>query len=287
MRYLPKQSETAYQEFIKEMILEDKLGWKNSQITEQQTLQLGSTERLVPDLVVRKDERNSFILEVKKPGHQKSEGDINQLLSYMKQLEIPVGLYWGDEVYVYWKTIGDGSSPVLLLSLNFNVLCEDGNAFVTLFAEENYNVENILDYKNELLAKAIFETKVNELKEKVTTPIFQDKVKNLVSRILLDKGFDNEVVRSVMENISVSIILKSSTEISEEDLILKNHGPIDAKISSNKGTAQRYAYGLIRQIIEKNRNLNFEQLYAIFQRKNRNYQKSRMLQDGLWLKKTS
>ena len=68
MRYADCRNETAYQSFIKEMILEEKLGWNPSQITEQLSLQLGSTERLVPDLVVSKDDRNSFIVEVKKTG---------------------------------------------------------------------------------------------------------------------------------------------------------------------------------------------------------------------------
>ena len=271
MRYADCRNETAYQGFIKEMILEEKLGWNPSQITEQLSLQLGSTERLVPDLVVSKDDRNSFIVEVKKLGHKKTHGDIEQLLSYMKQLETPVGIYWGDEVEVYYKTIGDGSAPVLLMCLNFNVLCEDGDIFISLFSENTYCVEEVCKFKDERESKKAFDSKVNELLSEVSSLEFQEELRSFIAGHLQKRGASKDIETEVMGKISVSVTVDSGDEeyqvvagdnqVSLEEVPYINVG--------RRGVVQRYAYNIIRQIIEKNPGLNFEQMYAVFRRKNR------------------
>ena len=271
MRNIDRQSEMAYQRGIKEMILETVLGWRPDQITEQPSLQLGSTERLVPDMLVRKDERNSFIIEVKKPGHKKSKGDIEQLLSYMKQLETPVGIYWGDEVEVYWKTIGDGSAPILLLSLNFNLLSEDGDVFVSLFSEESYSIKKLFELKNEREAKVIFESMVKDLLSEVTSDAFEYEVRALIIEYLKRKGIDKYVVEDVMDRVAVSISLEKNIDSCLDVYQRESHKDREICYSRrpNNGVAQRYAYELIRQIIEKNRDLNFNQMYGIFKKKNR------------------
>lgn len=270
IRNIDKQSEIAYQRGIKEMILELGLGWNNEQITEQPSLQLGSTERLVPDILVQKDERNSFIIEVKKPGHKKTNRNIDQLLSYMKQLEIPVGIYWGDEVEVYWKTIGDGSAPLRLLSLNFNVLCEDGDSFVSLFTEENYSLESMRAFKDECEAKKKFDSDVNNLLEEVTAPEFNETMKSLISNYFLNNGLDEDVVKTVMSKVQLCISDKHEEEDTDKAILL--HGiPMEISYQSRSRRsvgARPFAYNLMRQIIEKNRNLSFGDLYSLFKKRN-------------------
>lgn len=284
MRNIDKQSEMSYQRGVKEMILETALGWSTDQITEQLSLQLGSTERLVPDMLVRKDDHNSFIIEVKKPGHKKTKGDIGQLLSYMKQLEIPVGIYWGDEVEVYWKTIGDGSSPVCLLSFNFNVNCEEGDAFVSLFSEGDYNLDKVQAFKNECGVKAIFESKVKDLRLEVLSAEFTSDVKKLIFDYLIDTGKDKDVVEAVMEKVSISISLDNNIDSDREEDVEEKHQIVGRFYGkrSNNGVAQRYAYDLIRQIIEKNRGLSFGQLYGIFKRKNRIEDVTKIKDEARW-----
>lgn len=263
------------------MILECGLGWNPEQIAEQLSLPLGSTERLIPDILVQKDVNNSFLIEVKKASHKKTNGDTDQLVSYMKQLEIPVGIYWGESVEVYWKTIGDGSSPILLLNLNFNVLGEDGEVFVSLFSEKNYSVENVLKFKNERQAQAIFEAKVKDAVDEILSSEFREKVKELMRWYLLDKCGEETVVDTALEKVFVSILAEPSAEVSEEETININN-IATTKIRANRGTAQRYAYNLIRQIIEKNKNLNFDQLFAIFRRKNRIEKVSAIKDESRW-----
>ncbi|MDE6637311.1 MAG: hypothetical protein K2K32_03635, partial [Muribaculaceae bacterium] len=180
----------------------------------------------------------------------------------------PVGIYWGDEVEVYWKTIGDGSSPIPLLSLNFNVLKEEGEKFVSLFSEATYSIDNIKKFKDEKEAKVIFESKVNDLLSEVLSDEFRNEVKALIGENFIGKGVDKLVVEAVLNKVSLSVFTEQVKDDLETVIIMNNDVPA-VRIRANRGTAQRYAYNLIKQIIEKNKNLNFEQLYAIFRRKNR------------------
>lgn len=271
MRHADRQNEMAYQKYIKDVILEVGLGWSEDQITEQMSLQLGATERLVPDLLVSKDNNNSFVIEVKKPGHKKTNGDIAQLVSYMKQFETPVGIYWGDELEVYYKTLGDGSDPILLMNLRFKESEEDGSRFIALFSECNFCIDIVREFKQERVAKLLFESSVKELTAEVTSADFAQEVKSLIKQHLRAKALDQEVIATVMENVSVDISLHYDSESDGEDNYNNSVSPVeDSYIKvGRRGIVGRYAYNLIRQIIEKNSTLNFDQMFAIFGKKNR------------------
>lgn len=270
IRNIDKQNELTYQRGIKEMILEFGLGWQPDQITEQISVPLGSTERLIPDILVEKNQDDRFIIEVKKPSHKKTNGDIDQLVSYMKQLEIPVGIYWGDEIEVYYKTFGDGSRPIPLMYLKFKEYEEEGDRFIELFSEQNYCTETIREFKNECESKLLFESKVNELVAELNSEKFAEEVKFLIREQLLGKGVNVDVVDTVMNKVTVALSVDSDLENRSEKSEENSFSEEDSYINvGRRGLVGRYAYNIIRQIIEKNPTLNFDQMYQIFGRKNR------------------
>ena len=271
MSHADRQNEMTYQKYIKDMILEIGLGWHKEQIVEQLSLQLGSIERLVPDIIVKKNNRNCFVIEVKRPGHIKTQKNIDQLISYMKQIETPVGIYWGDGVEVYYKNIGDGSQPILLMSLQFKMSDTHGEDFVSLFYEPTFSIENIYKFKKKQEAKLVFETNVQRLLKEVLIPDFQKELIEVLKNHLIEKGEEREVVENVLDQINISILTSSRSDINEKNIIevLPLISPSnDEGFRRNRGSTQRYAYNLIRQIIEKNLHLSFNQLYSIFNRRN-------------------
>ena len=129
-KYARHSNEMEYQESIIDLLFIGKLGWLQKQITPQLSIPIGSVERAIPDILVAKDNDNRFVVEVKMPDHAKSRKDIDQLVSYMKLLETPIGVYIGKEIEVYYKSIGDGLDPRLILSLDFNPNDVNGDCFV-------------------------------------------------------------------------------------------------------------------------------------------------------------
>ena len=202
-KYANRENEMAYQRSIIDLLMEMNLGWHKSQIDEQLSMQLGSKERLIPDVVITKDDRNRFVMEVKEPAHVKTQKNIDQLVSYMKQLETPVGIYVGRELEVYFKSFGDGSEPKLIMSLDFNPEDEYGDDFMTLFSESEFTVQKVNDYLKAHEEKMAFETNVDVLVSHLLSPDFQEELKLIIGTHFSDRGDD--VVNAALEAVTLDI----------------------------------------------------------------------------------
>lgn len=273
MRYANTQTEIEYQNSIKDLILENGLGWCDEQISEQPTLQLGSTERLIPDIVVTKDDSNKFVIEIKKPSHIRTQRNIEQLVSYMKQLEVPVGIYIGDEIEVYYKKMGDGSLPVLVLKISFDSNEVKGGDFVSLFSEDKFSVNSVLEYIKKQEYNKKFKSDVDRLMSEITSEKFQKDLCCALKKYLKEQGENEDVIETALSQVVFSISMPISESTKLEERVANNNTDINGsndilQIKRNSGTVQRYAYGLIRQILEKNSALRFKQLYGLFGRKN-------------------
>ncbi|MCH5172481.1 MAG: type I restriction enzyme HsdR N-terminal domain-containing protein [Erysipelotrichales bacterium] len=265
------QDELNYQQCIEKIIFEDKLGWEPIQISSQLSLQLGARERLVPDIYLKKDEKNSLVVEVKSRNHIKEDKNINQLISYMKQLETSVGIYIGSEIEVYYKKIGDGSNPFLLMKLHFNEQDENGINFISLFKEKDYSIERVEKFKIEKQKNQEFQNKVDDLVKDIKSDYFKDILPNIVSSFFIEKGLDQNVVKIALDKIIFDVKLKEGKNKTHEEEITLDYlcrHSCNKKIKPNNGTVQRYAYNLIKQIIDKNYGKSYGQIYAIFGKKN-------------------
>lgn len=256
-KYANKENEKTYQKSIVDLLFEMNLGWHKNQIAEQLSVQLGSTERLIPDIIVTKDRRNQFVIEVKQPSHIKAQKDIDQLISYMKQLEIPVGIYVGNELDVYYKNIGDGSEPKLIMTLKFKEDDDKGDDFLRLFSEAEFTTEKIITYVKELEKKTAFESNVNDLVSYILSTDFKEELMLIIRSHFKDRGED--IVTAALEAVKIDI--RNSREeqkaiTAENCITVPEHPshPIQYRIrrkGRNNGVAQRYAYNLIKNILKK------------------------------------
>lgn len=270
-KYAKCDSEINYQKSLVDLLLEDKLGWNKNQIKEQPSIPLGATERAIPDILVSKDNHNKFVIEVKKPDHVKTQKNIDQLVSYMKLLEVSVGVYIGRELDVFYKNIGDGLEPKLVLTLEFNPDDDNGEKFVSLFTESAFSVENVYEVLKERESKLVFETEVKNLTSHILSLDFQeelrlvlrdyfsDKDSKVVDEVLNSLVFDIHPIKEYKRNSNSSLLNASTISAAHTEGILKCGRDI---------TAREYAKGLVKQIIEKNSSLGFKSLYEVFGRKN-------------------
>ena len=81
------------------------LGWKktNGTMVSQYTLPIGNSNSIRPDIVLwRKNEHDTqspvLPIEIKRPSNIRNERQENQLMSYMRQLKLNVGLYIGEKI---------------------------------------------------------------------------------------------------------------------------------------------------------------------------------------------
>lgn len=80
----------------------EKLGWSqfNNEIIVRESIQLGASNRISPDLVLKsKDKGNLFIVEVKKPTMEVDNSTFKgQLSSYMGIMRLDIGILIGNKI---------------------------------------------------------------------------------------------------------------------------------------------------------------------------------------------
>lgn len=270
-KYAKRDNEMGYQKSIVDLLLEDKLGWHKDQIKEQMSIPIGSTERIIPDIIVTKDSDNKFVIEVKHSSHIKSQRDIDQLVSYMKLLEIPVGIYVGKELEIYYKTLGACLEPKLVMSLEFDPNDKNGGDFISLFSEQFFSTQKVRDFLKKHEEKKEFESTVQSLVSKILSPAFSDELKIILGTFFSD--YSSEVIEAALKSITFDFKPVTCEKLNESmDSSHADFAPNTLKRARrsgrNNGVAQRYAYNLIKKIIAKNPNINFINLYNIFGHKN-------------------
>lgn len=287
-RYADKTTELTWQESIRDIVLEDGLDWLPNQIEEQKSMQLGSTERLIPDIIVSRDDQCCFVVEVKRYNHVKTQKNVDQLISYMKQLETPVGIYVGNELEVYYKNIGDGEDPILVMSIQFNPNEDMGEDFVKLFTESKFSSSAVASYIEGQMAAKRFEKKVCLLVNDISSKTMIDEIEKFLRSYYVNKCYSMEEIDAAFSRLDISILEHREARVDNQNLkeneVLKGSRSrvFRPGIKRNNGVAQRYAHGLIKQILEKNRTLHYKQLYAIFGKKNYIEDINNVKDEGRW-----
>lgn len=264
-------SEKEYQNEIVR-ILSYALGWNlKEEIVEQPTLPLGSTERLIPDIVIKKEGKPQFIIEVKEPRHQQQLRNIQQLESYLKQLEVNFGLYFGEKIELYYKEFGEGKPAIRVLSINFNEEDPNGDKFVELFSRETFDTDKLLAFcKEEIKNQEILEEQ-DKYVQYLCSSEGKQLISNLLSVYFKGKEKPDAWIQEVLGKINISI---SKVYTESKPLIIEHHcKQTHTKIKNNqtrkrnKNSKGYNAFIVMRKILEKYSDRPYEELLALFDNK--------------------
>jgi hypothetical protein len=194
-------SEEMYEQKI--VMCLEKMGWSQfkREIILKQVIPVGSAQSIVSDIIVKSHENNiSFVIEVKKPSIS-VDGDNfkNQLFSYMRQLRLEFGILIGKEIQIFYDS--NLSSPILLKTIEFT---DDDVDFVELFQKESFSSEKLNYYAQSRIKIINAKNKIDELKELLLSGKYNDKLKELIQRDIIE-DFDEKTVANVLEKLNVSI----------------------------------------------------------------------------------
>ena len=190
-------SEKDFESSLIPLLLEDGLGWSKDNIDRQVSFKIGSSQLLRPDIIVYRNNKPQFVIEVKKPNHTQNENDVYQLVSYMKQLEVNVGIYIGEKIDVFYKKIGSGSKAEVILTTSFQDRDGGGEKFYKLFNSSNFSSKEIdYYYQNWLNEKAeagIIENEISFLISKDGSEILELLLKNYFATKRINESISNKI----------------------------------------------------------------------------------------------
>lgn len=136
------------------------LGWKktNGTMVSQYTLPIGNSNSIRPDIVLwRKNEHDTqspvLPIEIKRPSNIRNERQENQLMSYMRQLKLNVGLYIGEKIQLYYDIPNDGENPICVFTAEIKKEDTNGSIICDLLTYDKFNLEKIETFCNEQYKK--------------------------------------------------------------------------------------------------------------------------------------
>jgi len=188
----------------------DVLGWKGykGDLNIRSSFQVGASKRLTPDIIVKCENSNLFVIEVKRPHIPLNSDFGSQLKSYMRQLKLDVGILIGQNIQIFYDgTLFGNSEFTLLDEIKFKRDYSKGLEFVELFSKENFGQSKLEIYVKNKLEKIENKELEIKLKKELLSEKFVENLKLQIKTKLLSE-YNEKVVENVLNEISINIQAK-------------------------------------------------------------------------------
>lgn len=169
------------------------------EIDAHRTIHLGSTKRVIPDIIIKNDERDLFDIELKQYSLPFTIEMEQQLKSYMDLLHVSVGVLVCQKIYVYVYDFS--KSKLKKVEISFIEDNPDGIAFVELFSKGNFSEEKVEDFID---SKSSIEENVKKIKEELTA----ENILQLI-REHLSSTYTLEEIMFALKDVSIDVKHKS------------------------------------------------------------------------------
>lgn len=169
------------------------------EIDTQRSIHLGSSVRVIPDIILRKDNTDVIDVELKKYNIPFSDTMEEQLKSYLKQLNISVGVIIGKEIRLYWFEYME--NRMYAIRIDYTENNPDGAKFVELLTKNAFQKGKIKEFiKSKMEFKMNVFSIQNELKEEL--------LRNLIELYFGEK-YTEEEIKAALSGYTVSITKKT------------------------------------------------------------------------------
>lgn len=149
-------------------------------------LHIGSSDREIPDIILRKNGKDLFIVELKQYSLAKNADFEKQLLNYMSHtdLRLSIGVLICSKVYLYFYNVAENSK--IYLEIPFTPDNPDGIKFVELFSKSNFDLDKIKDF---IKSRNQEQTNIQKVQEELKNP---DLIPTLLKKYFAEKGLEKE-----------------------------------------------------------------------------------------------
>lgn len=212
----------------------------DNEIESHRIIQLGSTERLIPDIIIKNNDTDLFMVELKREDLSVDESRKKQLYSYLKQEHNDLGILVCNQICLIKYDYSVSDAEQVCCYIDFKKNNPLGVKFIEIFEKRNFNKEKAMDF----ILEANKETsKIEKIKQELTT--------ELLKRLIIDyfsKDENEELVKQLLEDYNISISRKEKKEIAASPIINKQNLSIPNNTSYPRGTVKTDGEKLLRDI---------------------------------------
>lgn len=221
------------------------------EIDSHRVLHIGSTDRVIPDIIIRDASTNKdlFIVELKQLNMKYDKKFEDQLLSYMRLLSLSVGVLICDAIYV---CVLDNNKPALskidMCSNNAN-----GSAFIEMFSKGSFSVDKVRGF---ILQSQKFDENVQKIRDEIK----EIDVKEVVKSYFL-RSFKETEIDAALNDIDFVLRDKSILEPLYEP-VTESNDTDGADDSAHAEKIQDWVKRIFRYLLN-NKLLTKEEIYRL------------------------
>jgi hypothetical protein len=171
------------------------------EIERHRNIRIGSTERVITDIIIKEGSTDLFIVELKQHNLARSKAIELQLISYLKQLRLDTGVLVCDKIYIYDYDYSKADDEQDRAEIEFTSNNPDGVRFVEMFGKSGFEKSAVREFIR-LQSESI--KKIDRIKAELTAELATQLLKNYFS----DKYGEAEFAKAI-EVFSVAIVPKS------------------------------------------------------------------------------
>ena len=219
---------------------------------------------IFPDIVLKKDGRRVLPIEIKRPSNRLKKKNERQLFSYMRQLELRVGLYIGEKMQLYFNAPDDSDAPHSILSTGLEPESEEGILLCNLLSFEHFDLSKLEEFCAERLQKQRYERKIKEEFELRFSP---EEGPQFIRQLIKDYYSKDCVDEKILYNEISKIELSSGYGIHKKKRNEKTESKRYTKYSLN-GSKPMYKRTLVleamRMYVEKHPQATYDEIERVF-----------------------
>lgn len=178
----------------------------DNEIDSHRSIKLGATERLIPDIIIKNEDKDLFMVELKREVLNVDETRRKQLYSYLKQDHNDLGILICNQICIidYNYNISDDAQKFCLIDFVKNN--PQGIKFIEVFQKENFSKEKAVNFINECIG---ISSKLVEIRKQLNSEL----IINLL-REYLQKKFSNSEIETVLKEYEIKISKKQQNFLS-------------------------------------------------------------------------
>ena len=261
------------------------LGWMRykNEICHKPNLSIGNNGHIQPDILIQKDDKTQFVIEVKRPLHTQIAKDRDQLVSYMRQLKLKTGIYIGEHIEIFYDQ-PDNENAVSVLTIPLELDNKRGARFVELFSKDRFSKASIVQFCEDRIKEMHHQESLNKIKDNLITDA-QEQISEAMKMYLMEKygnTFSESDIMGMLASLNFTATPKdghlpvanitSLSPIQKKDAndIKPKQGYDKTKYSINGGAflgKRRFVHQLVKLYVEQHPSATFAELEQVFKSK--------------------
>ena len=261
------------------------LGWAKykGEICHKPNIPIGNRDHIQPDILIKDNEENLFVIEVKRPVHTQTERERLQLESYMRQLKVEVGIYVGENIEIFYDAPKE-KSAASILKVPLKLDDKMGAKFVEKFSKESFSRDAIVKFCEDRIKEMQHLENLNKIKESILSDS-QNVILESLKRTLVEKYngiFSEEDIQGMLTSLrfsvapidpsdasaSTSTAIPSTTSTNNTGEVTQKRMYDNTTYSLNGGSflkKKHFVYAVVSEYVKQHPTKTYIELESIFQ----------------------